>query len=442
MHQVPASTVVTLSSVGTGYAPPALEMGDLVSESVPITDVHPGTEQQIAVVQHVARVPDSPAMKPMPVADSILWSPAVGGAHRPAPLMFFAQPTLRKIQERLAALPNGLGVGLLIGRRCLDSDSGAQFLVIDGALPLPVLAGEDEAANALAEGARSAGIDVVGWYRSHSFSDAALTASDLDAQSELFSVLGEASIVLVVAAGGEAGAVFRQSASPTWPVEALPLYEWPAEPKKDGPKPTVLSWRNYHASEPVTRSGSPSPSSLLAPLTERISSPPVLFPDAELEEEARTVIAPPPTTWHKRLVKPAIYVACALGGAVLVAAMSAIISSGDASSTNRASANTDPATVPGTAAYTLAVLDRRADTLALALTAFADRARMFDAHQMACPGLARGLQQTEDNWLSYNIARRETLAPFDAQREERDRTLYADVRAVERRFERSGCARP
>jgi len=61
---------------------------------------------------------------------------------------------------------------------------------------------------------------------------------------------------------------------------------------------------------------------------------------------------------------------------------------------------------------------------------------------MTCEGLSRGLQQVESNWLAYNIARRETLAPFDAPREERDRTLYADVRTVERKFERSACARP
>ncbi|HUC40452.1 MAG TPA: hypothetical protein VMR92_06430, partial [Gemmatimonadales bacterium] len=97
---------------------------------------------------------------------------------------------------------------------------------------------------------------------------------------------------------------------------------------------------------------------------------------------------------------------------------------------------------PGTSAFAAAVLDKRADTLALALTAFDDRSRMFDAKQMTCAGLQRGLQQVEDNWLSYNIARRGILAPFDGQREGRDRTLYADVRTAERQFERSGCARP
>jgi hypothetical protein len=356
--------------------------------------------------------------------------------------MFFAQHTLRKIHDRLATMPNGLGIGLLAGRRYLDSQSGAQFVVIDGALPLPALDAEDNATAALAQGIRSAGIEVVGWYRSHSFSDAALTPSDVEAQSELFGERGEASIVLVVAAGGETGAVFRQSSSPAWPVEALPLYEWLAEPaKSDGPKPTILAWRNYHAAEPLARFGAPI---ALSP-GERVNNHPVLVPDGDMDEDTPApVVAPAPATRQKRLLKPAIYVACALGGAVLVAGMSAIISSGDASSSSRGAgpnAN-EAASEPGTVAYAAAVLDRRADTLALALTAFDDRARMFDNRQMTCAGLARGLQQMEDNWLAYNIARRETLAPFDAQREERDRTLYADVRAVERRFERSGCPRP
>jgi hypothetical protein len=378
-------------------------------------------------------------MRLMPVADSILWSPAVGGAHRPAPLMFFAQHTLRKIHDRLATLPNGLGVGLLAGRRYTDSRSSAQFVIIDGALPLPGLSSEDDVTEVLARGLGSAaaGIEIVGWYRSHSFSDAALTPSDVEAQSELFGDRGEGSIVMVVAAGGETGGVFRQSSSPAWPIEALPMYEWLAEPaRSDGPKPTMLTWRNYHAAEPVTRFGTPVP----VTTSERINSRPLLVPDTDLEEE-EPAPSVAPVTRPKRLLKPAIYIACALGGAVLVAALSAIISSGDASISRSGGAN-GSTLEPSSAAYAAAVLDRRADTLALALTAFEDRARMFDAKQMTCSGLQRGLQQVEDNWLAYNIARRETLAPFDGQREDRDRSLYADVRTVERRFERSGCPRP
>jgi hypothetical protein len=356
--------------------------------------------------------------------------------------MFFAQHTLRKIGDRLATLPNGLGVGLLAGRRFTDSRSGAQFVVVDGALPLQVLPSEDDATDILARGLGSAaaGIEIVGWYRSHSFSDAALTPSDVEAHTELFG--DRAAIVLVVAAGGEAGAVFRQSASPAWPVEALPFYEWLAEPARaDGAKPTVLIWRNYRAAEVVARIGTP----VMGDVSERISNPPVLLPDAGLEEDEAPPAMSAPRAWYQPLLKPALYAACALAGAVLVAAATAITGGTPGGSRGGSGANGNGlgGDAGGSAAvFAASVFDRRADTLALALTAFDDRSRMFDAKQMTCAGLARGLQQVEDNWLSYNIARREILAPFDAQRDARDRALYADVRSVERRFERSGCVRP
>ena len=383
-------------------------------------------------------------MRLMPVADSILWSPAAGGTHRPAPLMFFAQHTLRKIHDRLATLPNGLGIGLLAGRRFTDGRSGAQFVVIDGALPLPVLASEDQATPALEQGMRgaAAGIEIVGWYRSHSFTDAALTPSDVEAQSELFGDRSDASIVMVVANGGEAGAVFRQSSGPAWPVEALPIYEWLAEPARtDGPKTTVLTWRNYHSAEQVLRAGAVTPIDQYA--KERPSPPAVLFPTDLEDDDLESIAAAAPSTRKKAFLKPALYVACALGGAMLVVALSTIISArGTPQTRGTGASGNGPAGEVGAGVAALTVVDRRADTLALAVTAYDDRARMFDNKQMTCAGLQRGLQQVEDNWLKYNVARRETLAPFDSPREERDRNLYADVRDVERRFERSGCVRP
>ena len=70
------------------------------------------------------------------------------------------------------------------------------------------------------------------------------------------------------------------------------------------------------------------------------------------------------------------------------------------------------------------------------------RSRMYDSRRMGCAGLSRGLQQVEDAWLSYNIARKETSGTTDSARDTRDRALYADVRNVELRFERSSCTRP
>ena len=401
----------------------------------------------IVVLPHTARAPapaDPRQMRVMPVAESILWSPTVGGTHRPAPLMFFAQQTLRKIQDRLGNLPNGLGIGLLTGRRCADSrpgvGSGAQFVLIDGALPLPALASEDEATDALSEGMRTAaaGIEVFGWYRSHSFSDAALTPGDVEAQSELFA--DRPCVVMVVAAGGEAGAIFRSSTNPAWPVEALPFYEWLAERAvTDGPKPTLVGWRNYRAAETVIRLATPG-TSLAAVQPADHGGPAFLMPDGRLDDDDAPVDGAP---WYRRFGRAGTYAAAALGGAIVVATLAAIINAGGSTGARAGSDSGSGRAGLDAVASTAAVaqLDRRADTLALALTAFEDRSRMFDARQMPCTGLSRGLQQVEDGWLGYNIARKEVLTP-DATRDARDRSLYAGVRTAERNFERSGCARP
>ena len=401
-----------------------------------------------------SRAPETRLVRSMPVADSILWSPTVGGVHRPAPLMFFAQHTLRKTHDRLASVPHGRGIGLLAGRPYTDSRSGAQFVVIDGALPLPMLAAEDEPIEVLTQGLRSAaaGIEIVGWYRGHSASDPALTPADVDAQTRLFG--DRPCVVVVVAPGGEAGAVFRHSSSPAWPVEALPFYEWLAEPASmEGPKPTMLAWRNYHRSEvivplavPVAPAPTTSPAIAAPPVTAsgplaELADRQILLLDAVSDDDDLPPVAPN-VRWYRPFVRPAVYAACAIGGAVIVAGLSAIISASSGSSTNAATDRNLLSAPHMTPALVAAVLDRRADTLALALTAFDVRSRMFDARQMTCTGLSRGLAQVEDAWLVYNIARKESLAPFDAPREARDQSLYADVRTVERRFERSGCARP
>lgn len=86
-------------------------------------------------------------------------------------------------------------------------------------------------------------------------------------------------------------------------------------------------------------------------------------------------------------------------------------------------------------------LDRRADSLALALSAFSMRATMYDTRRMPCSGLERGLTQVENAWLSYNMVRKE-LMTVDPARDARDKNLYADVRTMEARFERSSCSRP
>jgi hypothetical protein len=184
------------------------------------------------------------------------------------------------------------------------------------------------------------------------------------------------------------------------------------------------------AFEPATRFPAPPPASAMG--RENRS---VLFPETDPDDEPRL---PQPPRRFQRFTRPAAYVACALAGAVLVTAIYGLIGPRLATG-GRAGADSAPA---GSAAGDTAVLDRRADTLALAVSAFEMRARMFDTRRMGCPGLARGLRQVEDGWLSYNMVRKDLMASSDPARDARDKGLYADVRSVEVRFERSSCARP
>ncbi len=199
--------------------------------------------------------------------------------------------------------------------------------------------------------------------------------------------------------------------------------------------------------EPVVRLGTPA-----------VSGPggagshpnhPVLLPEPDTDYE----IVPPPSPpiarpspaafakphWYRALSRPAAYIASGIAGAVLVTVVYGILGSRAAATGGRAGSDAAPGGVP---VSDTAVLDRRADTLALAISAFTMRAGMYDSRRMPCNGLARGLTQVEDGWLAYNIARKELMAASDPARDARDKSLYADVRAVEVRFERSSCARP
>lgn len=170
---------------------------------------------------------------------------------------------------------------------------------------------------------------------------------------------------------------------------------------------------------------------------------PVLLPDPDADDDIAPPLpmprAVPRPHWSRSLARPTAYVASALAGAVLVTVAYGLLASRSAPSGGRTGSDSAPGGVP---VSDTATLDRRADTLALAISAFTMRAGMYDSRRMPCRGLARGLTQVEDGWLSYNMARKNLLAASDPARDARDKSLYADVRAVEVRFERSSCARP
>jgi hypothetical protein len=105
---------------------------------------------------------------------------------------------------------------------------------------------------------------------------------------------------------------------------------------------------------------------------------------------------------------------------------------------------TGPSMARGTApvASSPHVVDRLADTLALAVGAFDLRARLFDGRRMSCSDLARGVVELEERLTAYTMARRGELASLDSAHDARDQALYREVGAAERRFDRSACPRP
>ncbi len=177
---------------------------------------------------------------------------------------------------------------------------------------------------------------------------------------------------------------------------------------------------------------------------------PILLPDADGDDDALDLpvalssaaaprVAPRSIrqrNWTAALRRPATYLASGLVGAVLVTTLFVLLGSRSDTPAERADV------APATAAPDVATLDRRADTLAAAIAAFTLRGRMYESRRMGCDGLSRGLQQVEDAWLAYNLTRKETLAATDGTRDQRDQALFAEVRAVEQRFERSSCTRP
>ncbi|SRR6266446_618175 len=192
--------------------------------------------------------------------------------------------------------------------------------------------------------------------------------------------------------------------------------------------------------EPVVRLGTPA-----------VNGPggshpnhPVLLPEPDTDDDIAPTVpntrpSPPALVkpqWYRGLARPTAYIASGIAGAVLVTVLYGVLGSRAAATGGRAGSDS-PASVSDTA-----LLDRRADTLALVISAFSMRAGMYESRRMPCSSLARGLTQVEDGWLAYNLARKDLLAASDPARDVRDKSLYADVRAVEVRFERSSCARP
>ena len=364
-------------------------------------------------------------------AGAILWTPVGLAGTTPAYPIFITQQALDAVQAQLAEMPEGASsIGFLVGGIYETPETHTPYIIVEATIRLPWSIGGDHLAAALRQGRVIAqeevrntggGALLLGWYHSHVAAHARLSVSDVAAHVACFDQPWQ--IALVVARGAEAttGGVFRIASRSAWSNEYLPFFELLAEGR-----PTHLKWANY-------RTQGVELSTNRAHEGREIAPPLLLFPD-NTDPDSDTLPAPP-----RRRTLPAPVVRAVRFGALGLVAGASLFGAyrvfasgpGDARASNSA-----------TAVPTVESLDRLADTVAFAVSAFEIRLRLYDGRKMLCSDLAVGLVDLESRWIAHSAARRVVLAPTDSARVARDRQLNAEVGTVERNFARTGCPRP
>jgi len=373
--------------------------------------------------------------RPMPVGAAILWSPVGLTSTTPAYPIFITQRALDAVHVQLAGLPDGASsLGFLVGGMYQTPETRAPYIVVESTIHLPWSISGDHLEAALRQGrviaqeeVRRSGAQLLGWYHSHVAPHARLSVSDVEAHVSCFDQPWH--IALVVARGLQlTGGVFRIASRTAWSNEYLPFYEL-AEGDSGAPggrAETHLTWANYrtHGVELST--------SLTAQLD--VGPPLLLFPDEpDLDSDS-----PLPAPVRRRGLPAPVVKVVRFGAMGLVAGASLfgaykVIASGPRGGGSEAAA---------TAAVTPEGLDRLADSVAFAVTAFEIRLRLLDGRKMVCSDLAQGLMVLEARWMAHTAARKAAGATLDSARIARDRRLNTDVGAVERGYARTGCPRP
>lgn len=372
--------------------------------------------------------------RPMPVGSAILWTPVgLAGALPPYPI-FFTQHALDAVHAPLAGLPEGASsLGFLVGGIYQTPDTHAPYIVIESTIHLPWSIGGDHLAAALRQGrviaqeeVRRRGAQLLGWYHSHVAPHARLSVSDVAAHVACFDQPWN--VALVVARGTQlTGGVFRIASRTSWSNEYLPFYELPDDDAQNGERPVShLTWANYRTQ------GVELSTSITAGVLD-VGPPLLLFDDGPDDEDA-----PLPAPLSRRSLPAPVIKAVRFGALGLVAGASLfgayrVFASGP----DRGTAAND-----NTAIATPERLDRLADTVAFAVTAFEIRLRLFDSRKMLCSDLSQGLVDLESRWITLSATRRAAATTLDSARVARDRRLNADVDAAERGFGRTGCPRP
>src|SRR6266704_748282 len=246
-----------------------------------------------------------PLRQPIPVARSILWSPAGedGGGQRPGHVpfpVFLAQSALTAIHEHVAAPARpGQGVlGFLLGDLCECPETNVSYLVIDAALRLNQAIYGDRTRDVITrlwdrvqEQLETQHAHLIGWYHTHPPLPLSLTEHDVETHEQYFGEPWQVALVLGTDPEEPAGGFFRAGPDEAWTSTPLPFYELlgPESIRPDGKKRSFVTWKNHRAYNPVTP---PASATLRTPAAKPPSEP--KFTPAAAKPQPPPPPPPPP----------------------------------------------------------------------------------------------------------------------------------------------------
>jgi len=213
-----------------------------------------------------------PLRQAIPVARSILWSPASEGAKRPGTIafpVFFSQAALTAVHEHVAtpARPGQGVLGFLIGDLCECPETNVSYLVIDAALRLNQAIYGDRTRDVITRlwdrieaQLEQQKAHLIGWYHTHPPLPLSLTAHDVETHEQYFSEPWQVALLLGTDAEEPTAAFFRSSSDDEWASKALPFYELLGADsiRPDGKKRSFVTWRNYRAFSAATPRSTPA----------------------------------------------------------------------------------------------------------------------------------------------------------------------------------------
>lgn len=236
-----------------------------------------------------------PLRQPIPVARSILWSPAGEGPKRPGHVpfpIFLSQAALTAVHEHLAAPPRpGQGVlGFLLGDLCECPDTNLSYLVIDSAVRLNQAIYGDRTRDVvtrlwdrLEAQLEEQHAHLIGWYHTHAPLPLQITDHDVETHEQYFGEPWQTALLLGTDPDEPAAAFFRAGSDESWVSTPLPFYELlgPDSIRPDGRKRSFVTWRNYRAYNAVMPPAVTAPRPAATPHAERAPQAPPPTPPAE-----------------------------------------------------------------------------------------------------------------------------------------------------------------